>query len=91
MIALSLYAGDYEKGWEAVGKGDFKTALALWRPLAEQGHADAQSNLALIYCHGDGVLPDFKECTYWAKKARAQGKDVSKLWNDFQLWKYDNF
>lgn len=91
LLTTSLFAGDYEKGWAAVRIGDYKQAIELWKPLAEKGNGDAQSNIALIYCSGDGeVLQDFSECTYWAKKARAQGKNISHLWNEFQLWKYDN-
>jgi TPR repeat protein len=48
-------AADFNKGLEAAQSGDFKTALAEWTPLAEQGDADAQLNLGLMYDNGDGV------------------------------------
>ena len=38
-------AGDYQKGLDAYNKGDYATALREWKPLAEQGHARAQTNL----------------------------------------------
>ena len=31
---------------------DYKTAVEIWRPFAEQGDADAQSNLGAMYCNG---------------------------------------
>ena len=68
---------------------DFKTALALWKPLAEKGHAKAQSAYGSMFCFGDGMEPDFHECAYWIRKARDQGEDVSKIWNDYSLWKYE--
>ena len=33
---------DFDKGLAATQSGDFATALREWRPLAEQGDADAQ-------------------------------------------------
>ena len=36
------YAQDFEKGFDAYYSGDFATALREWRPLADQGNADAQ-------------------------------------------------
>jgi len=48
-------AADFNKGMEAAQSGDFKTALAEWTPLAEQGNASAQFNLGLMYSNGWGV------------------------------------
>ena len=42
-------AGPFEDGATAYAKGDYGTALRLWRPLAEQGDARAQYNLGLMY------------------------------------------
>jgi len=48
-------ANDLTKGVEAYEKGDFKTALKFWHPLAEQGDTDAQFNLGVMYRRGEGV------------------------------------
>ena len=48
MLALPVAAQDYQKGLEAARRGDYATALREWRPLAEQGHAQAQSDLGLM-------------------------------------------
>lgn len=90
LLVSGLSAGDYEKGWDAVRHSDYKSAISLWKPLAEQGNSQAQSALGSIYCFGDGVQADLKECTYWIKKARENGEDVSKIWNEYKLWKYDH-
>ena len=45
-------AADYDKGYEAWLKGDYKAALADWIPLAEQGNAKAQCKLG--YMHDNG-------------------------------------
>jgi hypothetical protein len=43
----------------AFGKDDYATALRLLRPLAEQGDADAQYNLGLMFADGRGVPQDY--------------------------------
>ena len=41
---------DFDDGWVASEKGDYKKALNEWKPLAEQGDARAQYNLASLCC-----------------------------------------
>ena len=49
------WRADFQKGVAAYNNGDFATALREWTPLAEQGDADAQYNLGLMYAKGRGV------------------------------------
>ena len=44
-----------------------------WRPLAEQGYADAQFEMGLMYKHGDSVPKDNKEAMKLFKLAAEQG------------------
>ncbi len=60
-------------GMEAYDKGDYATALKEWRPLAEQGDANAQFNLGSMYEYGDGVPQDDTEAVRWYRLAAAQG------------------
>ena len=55
------WSADYQKGFSAFTSGDYASALREWIPLAEQGNADAQYNLGLMYDYGDGVPQDYKE------------------------------
>ena len=48
-------------GYTAYNAGDYATALREWRPLAEQGNADAQYNLGMMYDEGEGVPQDDAE------------------------------
>jgi TPR repeat protein len=57
----------------AYATGDYATAVSLWRPLAEQGDADAQYNLALMYDNGGGVPQDDAEAVRWFRMAAGQG------------------
>ena len=68
-----VLAADFNKGLEAAQSGDFKTALAEWTPLAEQGDSDAQSNLGLMYSNGWGVPENDKTAVKWYTKAAEQG------------------
>jgi hypothetical protein len=66
-------AADYDKGQKAYDSGDFKTAIAVWTPLAEQGDADAQLILGFMYYHGEGVLENYKTAAKWSTLAAEQG------------------
>jgi len=48
-------SADFQKGFDAYERGDYTTALREWTPLAEQGDADAQYVLGLMYHNGLGV------------------------------------
>ncbi len=51
----------FDEGVAAYGRGDYATALKEFRPLAEQGDADGQFNLGLMYELGRGVTQDYAE------------------------------
>ncbi|MRT92389.1 tetratricopeptide repeat protein [Ancylomarina sp. 16SWW S1-10-2] len=53
-----------------------RQALYWFRKSAEQGNADAQFGLGLIYLQGRGVLLDKKEAVCWFKKS-AEREDLS--------------
>ena len=57
----------------AYERGDYATALLLWRPLAEQGIASAQHNLGNVYYNGQGVTQDYAEAAKWWRLAAEQG------------------
>jgi TPR repeat protein len=74
--ALPVAAGpseDFKLAVEAANTGDYATALRLWRPLAEQGIANAQFNLGLMYYQGLGVPQNYAEAASWYRRAGEQG------------------
>ena len=79
LIALMLFAatpvaaGDLEDAAAAYKARDYQKALRLWKSLAEQGNATAQSNLGVMYDKGDGIPQDTAKAIYWHTKAAGQG------------------
>ena len=68
-----VFGDDYQDGWDAYERQDYKTAYKLWLPLAEQGDADAQVLLGFMYEKGQGVPQDYKEAVKWYRLSAEQG------------------
>lgn len=64
---------------EYVPAPDPGAAVALIRAAAEQGHRDAQTELARMYRTGDGVESDAVEMTKWYQRAAEQGDVGAQL------------
>jgi uncharacterized protein len=77
-IAGSVAAGPREDAGVAYKKGDYATALRMWRPLAEQGDAVAQTGLALMYEAGQGVTQNYNIAMHWYRKAADQGEAIAQ-------------
>ena len=60
-IAGAAVAGPLEDALAARDRGDDATALRLIRPLADQGNAEAQYNLEIMYVTGQGVPKNGEE------------------------------
>ena len=60
-------------GVDAWQRGDYSSAVALWRPLAEAGDGDAAFNLAQAYKLGRGVPTDLGQAKSWYGKAAQAG------------------
>jgi TPR repeat protein len=73
VLAAPVVAGPFEDGVDAYLRGDYATTLRLYRPLADQGDAEAQFNLGTMYDYGRGVPQDYAEAVTWYRKAADQG------------------
>ena len=69
---------DFKDGGAAYGRGDYTTAMRLWRPLADQGDPYAQTNLGRMYANGQGVPQDYAAAASWYRKAADQGIDTAQ-------------
>lgn len=58
-LAGQVAAGPFEDATAAYNRGDYATALQLFRPLANQGDAAGQFHLGPMYDNGLGVPQDY--------------------------------
>lgn len=77
-LSIPAFASPLEDAAAAYTKGDYATALRLWRGLAEQGDAKAQFSLGVMYETGRGVAKDDAEAVQWYRKAAEQGNAVAQ-------------
>ena len=74
LLVLPVAAiADFADGMSAYQRGDFETAAAEWRPLAEQGNAEAQEMLGFMYLYGQGVRRGDATAVQWYRRAAEQG------------------
>ena len=77
-ISTPIYADDFQDGLDAFGRKDYKTAFEKLKPLAEQGDAEAQYNLGVMYDQGLGVTQDYIEAYKWHSIAYASGVELPR-------------
>ena len=71
--APQLLAQSVTAGIDAWRKQDYAGAVAIWRPLAEKGDADAAFNLGQAYRLGRGVTLNLSAAQTWFERAARQG------------------
>jgi uncharacterized protein len=67
-FAARVAARPLEDATAAIERREYATALQLLRPLAEQGNADAQVILAMMFITGRGLPQDHAEAVKWLRK-----------------------
>jgi TPR repeat protein len=71
--ALAIQAKSVRDGIQAWQRSDYAEAIAIWRPLASKGDADAAFNLGQAYRLGRGVPVDLAAAKGWLEKAAKAG------------------
>jgi cell division septation protein DedD len=66
-------AQNVKAGIEAWQRSDYSAAVAIWRPLAEKGDADAAFNLGQAYRLGRGVPINLSAAKTWFERAASKG------------------
>jgi len=72
--SVTAHAADLGAGVKAYKRGDYPTALRIFRQLADQGDATAQVFLGIMYADGNGVTQDYAVAVKWYRKAADQGQ-----------------
>lgn len=80
--AESVAAGPLEDADAALKRRNYQTAVRLILPLAEQGNADAQYNLGVLYDNGLGVPQDKVRAYMWFNLSAAQGREGAAAFRD---------
>jgi uncharacterized protein len=70
---------DFRSGLSAFNRGDFASAMRLWRPLAEVDDARSQAGIGFMYHRGLGVKTDDAQAAFWLRKAAEQGQAEGQL------------
>jgi TPR repeat protein len=78
-LASSAAVADFEKGVVAYEANNLPLAYKEFRASAEEGHADSQFNLALMYERGIGVAKDEKEAVVWYRRSALQGNSAAQF------------
>lgn len=83
LVSLVGCSSQFNEGMDAFKQKDYKVAFDKWKPLAEQGHDDAQYKIGKLYREGLGVELDYVEAYKWyyiiAKKGYGGGNKYMKM------------
>jgi len=79
LLATPVSAQSVRAGTEAWARADYDAAVAIWRPLAEKGDADAQFNLGQAYRWGRGVPLNLAAAQSWYERAAEKGQLDSQV------------
>ncbi len=72
-LPVSSFSDPFVDGFFAAELGEYDKAVMHWGPLASEGHAIAQFNIALMYHSGSGLPFNEQEAMAWYKKSAANG------------------
>lgn len=82
LIALAFtsnaWSADLATAQAAYDTGDYQTALAEWQALADQGNADAQFGIGLLFGNGYGVALDDAQAAKWYQLAAEQSHPAAQ-------------
>jgi TPR repeat protein len=76
--AGAAVAGSWKDGNAAYNRGDYATALRLYRALADQGDSSGQNSLGFMYAMGNGVPQNHAEALKWYRLAADQGEPLAQ-------------
>src|SRR4051794_23894812 len=71
--SFAAVAGPWEDGMAAYNRGDYVPAFRLFRPLAEQGNARAQTALGVMFRKGEGVPKNPLRARMWFSLGAKRG------------------
>ena len=82
-VVSKVFFNDFQNGWDAYVKKNYKIAYELWLPLAEKGNSKAQFFLGFMHDLGFGIPENDKEAVKWYRLAAEQGDSRAELFTGF--------
>jgi hypothetical protein len=73
LFAAPCFAAAIDDAFEIYKRGDYAAAMKAFRTLADQGNANAQFNLAVMYAQGQGVPQSEEEAHKWYRLSASHG------------------
>ncbi|MGH8616541.1 MAG: tetratricopeptide repeat protein [Burkholderiales bacterium] len=70
---LSEGLRQYSEGQAANDRGDYSSAMRIWRNLADKGDSYSQYAIGDMYLKGKGVKQDPSQAQYWLHRAASAG------------------
>jgi TPR repeat protein len=78
VMVSTARADAFEEGMVLYEATEYKKAMEVWRPLAEQGEVAAQVKVGTMHLHGMSVKRDPVEALKWFHKAAKQGNSEAQ-------------
>ncbi len=78
-LASPATAGPFDDAQAAYELNDYVTALLLLKPLADEGHVEAQKLLGYMHEIGQGVPQEYFYAVTWYEKAAANGDGDARV------------
>ena len=72
LLAAAPALGDWDDARAAYYRGDYETAFEEFLPYAQEGDAEAQAMVGVMYQGGYGVRQDLAEAGKWYRRAADQ-------------------
>ncbi len=69
----------FRDGLSAYERSDYKLAMQIWRPLAEQDHAKSQAGVGFLLMRGLVGVFDDTAAAFWLRKAAEHGQPEGQM------------
>ena len=70
-------ASSFDDGASAWKRGDYRTAMNAWKPLAAKD-ATIQNNYGVMYMDGKGVTRNYRTAIQWFSRSAANGSSLGQ-------------
>jgi len=79
-LSGQVFANSLSEANRVYDTGDYEKAAKLYTPLAQDGNAEAQYVLGMMYRAGRGVPHDYIEAKKWYMLAAEQGHPIAQFY-----------